>query len=353
MTVTNRREFLQRTIGTAALAATSAVWSQPAAHSDDKPGRIRLGIIGLDTSHVTVFTKLFNQEQPASPKLHNVRITAAFPAGNPDFPLSRDRLAGFTKEVRDLGVEIVPSLADLLPLVDGVLLESVDGTQHLEQARPVFEAGKPLFIDKPLAASLKEVLAIADLGKQHQVPWFTASSSRFTPGYPELRQNERVGEILGCDTYSQSRAAPAHPDLFWYGMHGVDLLYSLMGIGCRSVTAVQTKYSEQVTGTWQDERIGTYRAIREHTGKTGLGATVFGSKEIVHVNNYYDYVPLVVAIAEFFRNGRSPIPADEMAEVFAYLAAAEDSKRRQGAPVLLRDVIDAAKNKGSNTHKKA
>src|SRR5262249_12330448 len=149
---------------------------------------------------------------------------------------------GFTKEVRELGVEIVPSLKALLPLVDAVLLESVDGTQHLEQAIPVFEAQKPLFIDKPLAASLRDVLAIAEAGRKHQVPWFTASSSRFTPGYPELRNNDQVGDILGFDTYSQSRAAIGHPDLFWYGVHGVDLLYSLMGTGCQTVTAVQTQF---------------------------------------------------------------------------------------------------------------
>lgn len=344
MTVVNRRAFLQHSAKSATLAASIALL-------DDKEGRcqeqqtktLRLGIVGLDTSHVTVFTKIFNREADKAPQLKDIRIAAAFPAGNPNFPLSKDRIDGFTKEVRDLGVEIVGSLAELLPLVDGVLLESVDGTQHLQQARPVFEAGKPLFIDKPLAASLKDVLEIAELGKKRQVPWFTASSSRFTPGYPELRQNEHVGEILGCDTYSQSRAAPGHPDLFWYGMHGVDLLYSLMGSGCESVTAVQTPYSEQVTGTWKGGRVGTYRAIREHTGKTGLGATVFGTQGIVHVNNYYDYLPLVVAIAEFFRSKSSPVPVDEMVEVFAYLAAAEESKHLRGTPVLLKDVMTEAR----------
>src|SRR5579872_792741 len=269
MTATNRREFLQHALDTATMGSAIATLGVAAARSEEKPAKLRLGVIGLDTSHVTVFAKAFNREHIDDPKLNNIRITAAFPAGNPDFPLSRDRLEGFTKEVRELGVEIVPSLADLLPLVDGVLLESVDGTQHLEQAGPVFEAGKPLVIDKPLAASLKDVLAIAGLGRKHQVPWFTASSSRFTPGYPELRQNAQVGDILGCDTYSQSRAAIGHPDLFWYGVHGVDLLYSLMSTGCQTVTAIQTQFFEQVSGTWNNGRVGTYRAIREHTAKTG------------------------------------------------------------------------------------
>ena len=334
-----RREF----VGVSAAAAAAISTMSWPLFADDPPRSIRLGMIGLDTSHVTVFTKYFNGEKGKPLADTAVRIVTAFPAGNPNFPLSRDRLAGFTKEVREFGVEIVPTLADLLEQVDGVLLESVDGAQHLEQAIPVFEAGKPLFIDKPLAASLPDVLAIADLGRKHNVNWFTASSSRFTAGYPELRNQDRIGKILGCDTYSQARGAPGHPDLFWYGVHGVDLLYSLMGTGCQAVTAVQTPFSEQVTGTWTDGRVGPYRAIREHTGKTGLGATVFGTKEIAHVNNYYDYNPLASAIGRFFQTGQSPVAVDEMVEVFAYLAAAEESKRRQGIPVSLPDILEAAR----------
>ncbi|MDB5386180.1 MAG: hypothetical protein JWM11_1826 [Planctomycetaceae bacterium] len=309
--------------------------------ADDPP--IRVGIIGLDTSHVSVFTKLLNREDQQHAALKNVKVVAAFPGGNPSFPLSKDRLDGFTKEVRALGVTIVNSIDELLPHVDVVLLESVDGTQHLAQARPVIEAGKPLFIDKPLAASLADALAIADLAAKRNVPWFTASSSRFTAGYPELRKNDQIGDILGCDTYSQSRAAIGHPDLFWYGVHGIDLLYLLMGTGCETATAVQTHYTEFVTGRWKDNRVGSYRAIREHTGKTGLGATVFGSKGITHVNQYYDYVPLVVAICTFFRTRKSPVPVDEMLEVFAYMAAAEESKRRGGVPVALAEVMQKAR----------
>ena len=329
-------------MSTAAVAA--GIWAlgrTELSAADDSP--IRVGIIGLDTSHVTIFTKHLNHNDNQDAALKDVRVVAAFPAGNPDFPLSKTRLEGFTREVRELGVQIVGSIDELLPLVDAVLLESVDGRQHLEQARPVFEAGKPLFIDKPLAASLADVLAIAALGARHAVPWFSASSSRFTPSYPELRKNDQVGEILGCDTHSQSRAAIGHPDLFWYGVHGVDLLYSLMGTGCETVTAAQTAYTEFVTGTWKGGRVGSYRAIREHTGQTGLGATVFGSKGIVQVNKYYNYVPLVVEIATFFRTRRSPVPIDEMIEVFAYLAAAEESKRRRGIPVALAEVIEKAR----------
>lgn len=288
-------------------------------------------MIGLDTSHVPAFARLMNSGTGP------VRITAAVPAGNPEFPLSRDRVVGYTAEVRELGVQIVDSIDELLRCVDGVMLQSVDGRQHLEQVQPVFAAGCPVFIDKPLAASLDDVLAIALLGRQHNVPWFTASAMRYTAGYPELRDNPGIGRIVGCDVYGQCKVMPGHPDLFWYGVHGVDLLYSLLGPGCESLTAVQTEYTEQITGIWSDGRVGTFRGIREETGKPGWGTTVFGESDIRHVNAAYDYEPLVGEISRFFETGRSPVSVEEMIEVFRFLAAAEWSKQDGGSSVPLSE----------------
>jgi predicted dehydrogenase len=313
---------------------------------DAKPSRseppLRAGMIGLDTSHVVAFTELLH-DPAVGDRFGGLRVACGFPGGNPDFPLSRDRVGGFTDRLRALNVEIVGSIDALLSKVDVVFLESVDGTQHLEQLVPVFEAGKPVFVDKPLAASLEDCVAIFELGRRRRVPWFTSSSSRWTAGYRELRGSEAVGEVLGCDAYSQSRAAPGHPDLFWYGMHGVDLLYTLMGVGCRTVSAAQTPYTESVRGVWADGRVGAYRSIREHTGQTGLGVTVFGSRGIVYHDAYYDYAALLGAVARFFRNGESPVAPEEMLEVFAYLEAAEESKRRGGVPVELEEVLGRAR----------
>ena len=304
-------------------------------------GPLRVGMLGLDTSHVVAFAKLVNAPEVTG-ALAQVRIVAACPAGNPDFPLSRDRIDGFIREVRDLGVEIVASTEALLARVDAVLLESVDGGQHLEQVAAVFRAGKPVFIDKPLAASLAHCVAIRQLGLKYGVPWFSSSSSRFTPGYRELRQRSDVGEVIGCDAYSQARVAPGHPDLFWYGVHGADVLYTVMGTGCQTVAAVQTPTTESVRGVWADGRVGTYRGIREQTSHTGLGVTVFGTKGIVYHNQYYDYVPLLEAIARFCRSGEPPVSAAETVEVFAFLEAAEESKRQGGLPVTVASVMARA-----------
>jgi hypothetical protein len=186
-------------------------------------------------------------------------------------------------------------------------------------------------------------VAIAELGKRHAVPWFSASALRFSPNYLAPRDKEKVGAVMGCDAYGQSRAAPGHPDLFWYGVHGVELLYTVMGPGCTAVTRVQTPLTEQVTGLWGEGRVGTFRGIREHTHQTDFGATVFGTKAILKANSYAGYEPLVRQIVAFARTRVSPVAAEETLEIFAFMEAAEESKRRGGAAVTLESVMAKAR----------
>ncbi|MCA9101243.1 MAG: Gfo/Idh/MocA family oxidoreductase [Planctomycetales bacterium] len=308
-----------------------------AAARADQP--LRAGIIGLDTSHVPAFTKTLNNPD-ASGDLADVQVVAAFPGGSPDIPSSADRLEGFTSQLRDMGVEIVDTIDALLDKVDVVLLESVDGRPHLEQARPVILAGKPLFIDKPVAGSLSDAIAIFRLAAQHNVPCFSSSSLRFSPGIAGMRDSDTVGDVIGCAAFGPCPTESHHPDLFWYGVHGVEILFTIMGPGCESVSRVHTDGVDLVTGVWSDGRIGSFRGIRQ--GKSDYGALVFGSKAIERSGGYAGYEPLVEAIATFFKTGQPPVSADETIELFAFMEAADESKRRNGATVSIRDVIDQA-----------
>jgi hypothetical protein len=316
--------------------------------ADERQKPIRAGIIGLDTSHVIAFTKALN-DPAAKGDVGLVDVVAAFPGGSPDIPESANRLEGFTRQIREMGVEIVGSIDELLPKVDVVLLESVDGRPHLEQVRPVFAAGKPVFIDKPLAGSLADALEIFRLAKEHNVPCFSSSSLRFSPGILGMRTSDEVGQVLGCSAHSPCSLEPHHPDLFWYGIHGVEMLYTIMGSGCETVTRAHTPGGELVVGVWQGGRIGTYRGIRQ--GKSGYGATVFGSQGIAQAGPYAGYGPLVEAIATFFRTGQPPVSAEETIEIFAFMEAADESKRHGGKPVRLQDVLEKAKAANAARHK--
>jgi predicted dehydrogenase len=319
---------------TAFLSSASLATAQD---SSAKP--IRAGMIGLDTSHVPAFAKLFNGPK-ATGDLSGIRIVAGYPGGT-DIPASRDRVGNFTKQLKDMGIEIVDTIPQLLEKVDVVLLESVDGRIHLREAIPVLKAGKPLFIDKPAAGSLADTIAIFDLAKKQNVPCFSSSSIRFGADLQALLNNEKVGEIIGASTWGPCSYQEGIPDMFFYGVHGIEALYTLMGTGCETVTRIQTKDTDQVSGVWKDGRVGNYRGIRKN--KAEFGAVAFGTKGIVSANREGGYEALCQQIGRFFKTKVSPVSPETTIEIFAFMEAADESKRQGGKPVSLKDILATAK----------
>jgi len=299
----------------------------------DEP--VRIGVIGLDTSHAPAFVKLFNQKGGPG-ELNNMSVVAAFPGGSPDLAPSRDRVAGFTEEIRGMNVEIVDSIHELLTKVDAILLESVDGRKHLSQALPVFRSGKPMFIDKPLAADLTEAIAIDLLAKQFGSRWFSSSSLRFSPSIHRYSSPDFRAKTLGAAAWSPCSLDPTHVDHFWYGIHGVEILYTVMGGGCVSVNQTSTEGADLVVGTWQSGRMGSFRGIR--AGASGYGVVVFGADSITNDGKYEGYEPLVFEIARFFRGGEVPVASQETLEIMTFMQAAYQSKRSGGQTVLLENV---------------
>lgn len=316
-------------------AAAEETQSQPAA-SDTKV--LRAGIIGLDTSHAIAFTKALNDPDAAA-DIADCKVVAAYPKGSPDIESSVVRVPGYTQQVREMGVEIVDSIEELLEKVDVVMLETNDGRPHLEQALPVLRAGKPLFVDKPIAGSLADAVAIFDAAARYHVPVFSSSSLRYSEGAQALR-NGKIGEIVGCDAYSPCSLEATHPDLFWYGIHGVETLFTVMGTGCETASRTSAPNAEVVVGLWDGGRIGTFRGIRET--KSGYGGTAFGTKGIEQIGPYGGYRPLIAEIVQFFRTGVEPISRRETLEIYAFMAAADESKRQGGGPVSLDSVLAQA-----------
>jgi len=293
--------MLRYRIAVPAIGCFLAILFSIPADGQESAKPLRAGIIGLDTSHVEAFTKLLNNPNAKGP-LAGVKVVAAYPGGSPDVAASRDRVAGFTKKLRDdFGVEIVDSIDTLLPKVDVILLESVDGRPHLEQVKPVLKAHKPVFIDKPVAGSLADAIQIYQLAAETRTPCFSSSSLRFSPKIAAMRNDPKVGDVLGCDAYGPCSLEAHHPDLFWYGVHGVETLFTIMGPGCESVTRTHTPDTDLVTGIWKGGRVGTFRGIRK--GKADYGAMVFGSKGVAPSGGSGGYEPLVVEICKFFRTG--------------------------------------------------
>lgn len=337
MKLFDRRRFI-KTMAAAGLGVGVA-GHRAIAGGRQKQKETTVGIIGLDTSHSAAFTNIINDSE-ADTDVSGFRVVAAYPHGSRDIESSVSRIPRFTKEVKKMGVEIVGSIDELLDKVDVVLLETNDGRPHLEQALPVLKAGKRMFIDKPVAGSLKDTIAIMEASRQYDTPIFSSSSLRYLSVAQAVRHEDRIGNVLGADTYSPAKLEPTHPDLFWYGIHGVEILFTVMGTGCQSVSRTHTDGTDIVVGTWEDNRLGTFRGIRE--GKTGYGGTAYGSEGIISLGPYEGYRPLVVKILEFFRTGVSPVRLDETLEIYAFMEAADESKRRGGASVNIDEVLSKA-----------
>jgi len=294
---------------------------------------LRLGMIGLDTSHVVAFTKLLNDPN-AKGHVPGAKVVAAFKGGSPDVESSATRVDKFTEQLeKEFKVKLYPTIEEMCQQVDAVLLESVDGRPHLWQAVPVILAGKPLFIDKPMAGSLGDALAIFKLAERHQVPVFSSSSLRYGTKTQAAR-NGAVGKVAYCETTSPASLEPHHPDLFWYGIHGVEALFTVMGTGCETVVRRTTAEGKiEVEGAWQGGRTGIFREAKGYTGKAK------GDKGEMEVGASDGYAPLVADIVKFFQTGKPPFPREETIEILAFMEAADESKRLGGQPVNLREVL--------------
>ena len=334
----NRRRFIR----TASLAATgfSLLNGFPKSYAQNTfATQGRVGIIGLDTSHSVAFTKTLNGDAPVA-EFKGYKVVAAYPKGSNDIESSTKRIPGYTEEVKKLGVEIVNSIEELLKKVDFVLLETNDGRPHLQQALLVLKAGKPLFIDKPVAASLSDAIAIYDAAKKYKVPLFSSSSLRYMESVQDVVKG-KIGAVLGADTFSPATLEKTHPDLFWYGIHGVEILFAVMGTGCKQVVRTHTNDTDIVVGTWKDSRVGTFRGTR--TGKHDYGGTVYGEKGNLPLGPFKGYDNLLVQIIDFFKTGKVPVTPEETLEIYAFMEAADESKRNGGASVSLESVMQKAK----------
>lgn len=329
----NRRDFVRTAaIGGIGIGLAGNLTSLSWQKSPDQ-GK-RAGIIGLDTSHSVAFTKALNSPD-AGPEFGGYKVVAAFPKGSSDIKSSYERIPKYTSEVKALGVEIVNSIEELNNMVDVVFLETNDGRLHLEQALQVIKSGKRMFIDKPVAASLPDTIAIFEAAKKYNVPVFTSSSLRFEQVTQEIAGG-RIGKVLGADTFSPATIEKTHPDLYWYGIHGVESLFTLMGTGCKSVSRIYTEDTDVVTGVWKDNRVGTFRGTR--SGVYDIGGIAFGEKSNLVLGKEVGYNPLLVRIIEFFKTGIAPVKPEETIEIFAFMTAADESKLKGGISVEVEKV---------------
>jgi virulence factor len=294
---------------------------------------IKLGILDFDTSHAVEFTKRLNHTE-GTPKEQLVEGAQVVIGCAGESKLSPERVEGFTATMKKFGVPLVDKPGDMIGKVDGMLIESVDGTVHYERAKPFLEAGIPCFVDKPFTCSTADAKKIVELAESKKTVVFSSSSLRYAPEVVEYVADPKPGKLVGCMVYGPAPLSPIperNAGLYHYGIHPVEVLYTLMGPGCKRVTSVHEKGVDVVTGHWKDGRVATLRGIR--TGASGYGFTAFAEKGVkaVTVGTSVIYRELLKKIVEFFKTGKSPVEPATMIEIMAFIEAANKSGANHGA----------------------
>lgn len=336
-----------------------ALSSSQKSHAED----VRIGILGIDNYGSVAYTQFLNRPDTEG-DFSGVRVVAACPIPSPDYPESEQlqdrwlpqllKLYQNPKDPLDAvpPIEIVATVDELLGKCDGVMIFSLDGRMHLEQATAVLKAGKPLFIGRPLAGSAEDAVRIFQVAAETGTRCWSSSQHRYSTGFSGMRDHPEVGQVLGCDVYGGWSVDAAEADRFTRPLHSIETLYTIMGAGVVSVSSTATDTAESITAVWADGRVGTYRGIK--TGAVKYSATVFGTVGVstagiyghgVPVNGvvptkdrYVGYEGLAIEIARFFKGGPLPVSPAETLEIYALLQAAEMSRTQQGAMVPLPDL---------------
>lgn len=289
---------------------------------------IRLGMLDFDTSHVVEFARRFNHVGVAQDQwVDGARVEVACPGESRIMP---ERIPNYIKEIQKLGIPLVERPEQMIGKVDGMLIESQEGTVHWDRARPFLEAGLPCFVDKPFTCSVDHARKLIDLAQKKKVALFSSSSLRYAPELVQLAGDPKLGKILGAVSYGPASLHERNPGLYHYGIHAVEILYTLMGPGCDRVSCYHERDADVVTGHWRDGRLASVRGIR--SGKSDYGCVVFAEQGVksLTIPTRFIYRELAKKIVEMFQTGTSPVPAQTMLEIVAFIEAAFKSANNHG-----------------------
>jgi hypothetical protein len=291
---------------------------------------IKLGVLDFDTSHVVEFTKRLNHKDvPEDQWVDGAQVVIGCPGESKIMP---ERIPEYTKAMDKLGVPLVDKPEDLLGKVDGMLIESQEGGPHWERARPFLEAGVPCYIDKPFTCGVADARKIVELAAKKKLPVFSSSSLRYAPELVEYVADMKHGKVLGALAYGPAplSGSERNPGLFHYGIHAVEILYTLMGPGCQRVTCTHEKDTDVVTGQWDDGRLATVRGIR--AGHADYGCLAFTEKGVqtVPIGTKYIYRELLKKIVEMFQTGKPPLDPAVTVEIVGFIEAGYRSANNHG-----------------------
>lgn len=290
---------------------------------------LRIGIIGLDSSHTVEFTRrLQAPDCPPDQRVAGAAVTRCMRFETPF--QDRDGLDGRQRDLERWGVEVTEDFDAAVADADALLLEINDPTLHLEYVQRCAGLGVPLFLDKPLAQDLAAGLRIARLAAEHDLRLCSASSLRFAPALKDACA--AVPAPRHVTTYGAINRAPAGSSLVWYGVHSVEMLVRAIGRGAATASTHVCGDGAIVVVEYGDGRTG----VVELSAGSGYGGALRNGSDAAPytVEMAGVYSAMLTALVPFLAGGEAPAPLEDAVEVIAILDAAERSAQAGSAAAM-------------------
>ena len=272
----------------------------------------KIGIIGSENSHAAAFSEIFN----LSGTYDDVRVTAIW---GEDMEASR-------KIAEKCHVEIVRPM-DMLRQVDAVMVTSRNGALHWGYVRPFIEAGKPAFVDKPLANDYAEAKSIIDLAAEKRVPLVGGSSLKLIADTLALKEAadeaKAKGELLGGNVYAPVSLDNPYGGFYFYSSHLIEIALTIFGYDPVAVNAVKTKAG--IAAVLEYAGYAVTLNYTESAYKYGGVVLAKGGVSGREINMGDAYAREVESFVKMLRTGESDMPARYLALPVRVLNAIEAS----------------------------
>lgn len=293
-------------------------------------GEIRIGMVGLDTSHSVAFTKCLQApDVAADQKVDGARVVSCMRFETPF--QDKNGLDTRQKQMEEWGVTVTEDFEEAVAECEAIMLEINDPAYHLEYFRKCVPLGKPIFLDKPMADNTTNARAIYKLAKENGLRVFSASSLRFVPGL--IESCKAIPSSDYAYTYGALGKAPAGSSIVWYGVHAFEMLERAMGQGAIGVFARRDKAGVVCMVEYPNNR----RGIVELTeGSSAYGGCLRdkGKAAPYVCDNSRLYPNQLEKVVDFFKGAQPAATLDDALEVTAMLDAAERSTQ-SGKPEAL------------------
>lgn len=291
---------------------------------------IRLAIVGgTAIQHAFSFSGLVNglapgqdlpQNWPDYPHVvEDARITVVW---------DEDRAAA-DKLAQVYGIEhVAESLQDVPGHCDGVIIADDLTMRHCRHAPFFLERGIPTFIDKPLAPDVETAEMLAGLAAKHNAPLMSGSALRYAGETEDLRANpDRLGRI-------ELTIATGPNELFFYGIHALELAHSILGGGIATVQNIGDENQDVVKVTYKDKRI--LMLIVSRAIGSGFEISLYakqGRRHIAVADATAFYANQLRQVVHMARDRKAPLPIENTIEVLRVLQAGKQSWKEGGIPI--------------------